>query len=108
MYKSALRSTSSSSSDSRSDEASSPVASDVTKLACAPKAASLILATRFGSDILLFMSESAIAQQLTDASDNAVTHEDNAAAIHLVKNGISTRDRTEHILLRHFFLTTLG
>ena len=38
------------------------------------------------------------------AYDNVVIHEDNTAAIHLVKNGRSTSDRTKHILLRHFFV----
>ena len=50
-YKSALHSTSSSSSNSRSDEASCPVASVVTKLACACIQNRLTNLTRFGSDI---------------------------------------------------------
>ena len=53
------------------------------------------------TSLLVHEREFAIAQQLIDASDNVVIHEDNTAAIHLVKNGRSTSDRTKHILLRH-------
>ena len=56
------------------------------------------------TSLLVHEREFAIAQQLIDASDNVVIHEDNTAAIHLVKNGRSTSDRTKHILLRHFFV----
>jgi len=56
------------------------------------------------TSLLVHEREFAIAQQFIDASDNVVIHEDNEAAIHLVKNGRSTSDRTKHILLRHFFV----
>jgi hypothetical protein len=56
------------------------------------------------TSLLVHEREFAIAQQLIDASDNVIIHEDNTAAIHLVKNGRSTSDRTKHILLRHFFV----
>ena len=56
------------------------------------------------TSLLVHEREFAIAQQLIDASDDVIIHEDNTAAIHLVKNGRSTSDRTKHILLRHFFV----
>ena len=55
------------------------------------------------TSLLVHEREFAIAQQLIDASDNVVIHEDNAAATHLVKNGRSTSDRIKHTLLRHLF-----
>ena len=36
--------------------------------------------------------------------DEVIIYEDNEAAIHLVRNGRSTSDRTKHIALRHFFV----
>ena len=37
-------------------------------------------------------------------ADEVIIHEDNEAAIHLIRNGRSTSERTKHIALRHFFV----
>jgi len=53
------------------------------------------------TSLLVHEREFAIAQQLIDASDNVIIHEDNTAAVHLVKKGRSTSDRAKHILLEN-------
>ena len=56
------------------------------------------------TSLLVHEREFAIEQQMITAYDEVIIHEDNTAAIHLVKNGRSTSDRTKHIALRHFFI----
>ena len=56
------------------------------------------------TSLLVHEREFAIEQQMITAYDEVIIHEDNTAAIHLVKNGRSTSDRTKHIALRRFFI----
>ena len=56
------------------------------------------------TSLLVHDREFAIESQIIDGKDEVIIHEDNEAAIHLVRNGRSTSDRTKHIALRHFFV----
>ena len=56
------------------------------------------------TSLLVHDREFAIESQIIDGKDEVIIHEDNEAAIHLIRNGRSTSDRTKHIALRHFFV----